>query len=938
MKLAKYPWINRTSISLLSAFLLFVALYNFIGTSSSATDENVFESPVSRFYLVKDITVSDSIPKGRSFESTGSLHKGVFILKINNQSLKDSGDIYNALSNKDAKNQIKILTYDSKTGVKKTVFTKPEYITDESVDFLHSAVVVVQVIKNGASDKAGLLVGDIIIEINGKPFKDIYDADNILRNSPINSAINYGIQRADQHLILKVIPVKFGIPFINVIQLLISLVFLIFGLFLSLHRPQIKASVILGLAHIVTFALLSLEYSRFLTLNETFGVLRIFIMIFAANLVYALFMHSSFLFPLEVREIIKKKWIVITIYSFVIFESLLRIVNIYSYKSLNINQYINILNIALVIFFIIIRIIYNKGYSLEYKKINRSVGLSLLITFLAISIINQLLTSFPSLLMDGNYFIWIRLLILVIPISFFFTISKYKLLDTNIRIKKNIQYVFASLITQVSTLAILLILLIWISQLNISFPNLTISGTNIEVLNTALSPESQQWYQKIFLIIITILFSIIGWKARIRILRFLDKKFHRVRFDYRKATSELAEILSKYLTIRELTTTIVREIADLAMLKKSGLIVFRNEETIAAHDYYGVSSSELYDLLSSSGITLVQSIKSFKEPFRVEYLPEPHKEILRAFGFVQVLPIYSKNKLLGAALIGEKKAESSLNRADIEFLNTFSGQLAVAIDNSFMYEECTLQERIMHELEIARRIQLASLPDSIPNIEGLDISGTSIPAYEVGGDFYDFLESDNGDFMMIIGDVSGKGTSAALYMSKIQGVIRTLHEFGLSPRQLLIRSNNILAKYIEKGYFISATIINFETSKHKAQFARAGHLPVYSYSNKNSELKRIISKGMVLGLTRDKLFERNLEEEELNYESGDILVFVTDGITESKNSMMVEFGEDRLIETIKANAKHTAEEIRNQIMKNSREFASNEPQFDDMTVVVIKIP
>jgi serine phosphatase RsbU (regulator of sigma subunit) len=541
-------------------------------------------------------------------------------------------------------------------------------------------------------------------------------------------------------------------------------------------------------------------------------------------------------------------------------------------------------------------------------------------------------------MIDGNYFIWIRVLILMIPISIFFTISKYKLLDTNIRIKKNIQYVFASLIAQVSTLAILLILLIWISQLNISFPNLTISGTNIEVLNTALSPESQQWYQKIFLIIITILFSIIGWKARIRILRFLDKKFHRVRFDYRKATSELAEILSKYLTIRELTTTIVREIADLAMLKKSGLIVFRNEETIAAHDYYGVNSSELYDLLSSSGITLVQSIKSFKESFRVEYLPEPHKEILRAFGFVQVLPIYSKNKLLGAALIGEKKAESSLNRADIEFLNTFSGQLAVAIDNSFMYEECTLQERIMHELEIARRIQLASLPDSIPNIEGLDISGTSIPAYEVGGDFYDFLESDNGDFMMIIGDVSGKGTSAALYMSKIQGVIRTLHEFGLSPRQLLIRSNNILAKYIEKGYFISATIINFETSKRKAQFARAGHLPVYSYSNKNSELKRIISKGMVLGLTRDKLFERNLEEEELNYDSGDILVFVTDGITESKNSMMVEFGEDRLIETIKANAKHTAEEIRNQIMKNSREFASNEPQFDDMTVVVIKIP
>jgi serine phosphatase RsbU (regulator of sigma subunit) len=278
-----------------------------------------------------------------------------------------------------------------------------------------------------------------------------------------------------------------------------------------------------------------------------------------------------------------------------------------------------------------------------------------------------------------------------------------------------------------------------------------------------------------------------------------------------------------------------------------------------------------------------------------------------------------------------------LNKDDFEFLNNISGQIFVAIENSFLYEDLTKQERIKHELEIARKIQLASLPNTIPNISGLEISGISLPALEVGGDFYDFLETENGDFMVIIGDVSGKGTSAALYMSKIQGVMRTLYEFRLSPRQLFIRTNHLLYRYLEKGFFISAMSINFVTGTNKAYVSRAGHLPLYLYQSELYNVETLTTKGMVLGLTRDKVFERNMEEDEIHYKPGDIFVLVTDGIIEAKNSILQEYGEENLINVIKQNASKSAEEIRNMILDSVRTFAGNESQYDDVTVVIVKI-
>ena len=156
---------------------------------------------------------------------------------------------------------------------------------------------------------------------------------------------------------------------------------------------------------------------------------------------------------------------------------------------------------------------------------------------------------------------------------------------------------------------------------------------------------------------------------------------------------------------------------------------------------------------------------------------------------------------MGVIAVGDKMSESAFNTEDIAYLESISKYSATAIENLFLYSDLSKQERIKQELEIARRIQLSSLPEELPNINGIDIAGGSLPAMEVGGDFFDIYQYSESQILLVIGDVSGKGTSAALYMSKIQGILQTLKDFKLSPKDLLSKSNSLIYGYLRKIFF-----------------------------------------------------------------------------------------------------------------------------------------
>lgn len=300
------------------------------------------------------------------------------------------------------------------------------------------------------------------------------------------------------------------------------------------------------------------------------------------------------------------------------------------------------------------------------------------------------------------------------------------------------------------------------------------------------------------------------------------------------------------------------------------------------------------------------------------------------------MPIRSHDRLVGTLLVGEKLADTSFNEEDLSFLSGVAKQSAVSVDNAFLYEEHAEKERMRHELAIARRIQLSSLPATTPDVPGLDIAGVSLPAMEVGGDFYDYLGWNGKEVMVVVGDVSGKGTSAALYMSKVQGILRSLYGFDLPPREGFIRANRLLCSDLEKTSFVTALGARYRAAERSLTLVRAGHLPLFHYHAATGSVERVLPRGLGLGLNDAGVFSNELEARDVRFAAGDVMLFVTDGVTEARNASGDEYGDTRVSTTLISAAHLPARGICDALTGDVREFGAGLDQHDDQTIVVVK--
>jgi hypothetical protein len=246
------------------------------------------------------------------------------------------------------------------------------------------------------------------------------------------------------------------------------------------------------------------------------------------------------------------------------------------------------------------------------------------------------------------------------------------------------------------------------------------------------------------------------------------------------------------------------------------------------------------------------------------------------------------------------------------------------------------RERLKKELEIAAKVQLSLLPKEEPKLPGYDISAISIPAVEAGGDYFDFVKLSGNKMGIAIGDVSGKGVGAAIYMTLTKGILQAHAEEDVSPKNVLGKVNRLLYKTIEKNSFVSMFYAILDTTKHSLLYSRAGHNPGILSSEGSGKTKLLLSKGMALGLEEGSIFTSTLNEEEISLNSGDILVLYTDGFTEAMNEKHELYGEEKLIKLIEEKRTQTAKDIIDLILKDVRKFVDNYPQYDDMTILVVK--
>jgi len=256
--------------------------------------------------------------------------------------------------------------------------------------------------------------------------------------------------------------------------------------------------------------------------------------------------------------------------------------------------------------------------------------------------------------------------------------------------------------------------------------------------------------------------------------------------------------------------------------------------------------------------------------------------------------------------------------------------------------EMAEKKRLEEELRIARNIQMSLLPQHPPaSMPGVTLTALCHPAREVGGDYYDFLPLGPNQLGLLIADVSGKGTSAALYMAELKGLMLSLTQIHRSPRELLIAANRIISANLDSRSFITMTYAVLDLDARTMTWSRAGHTPLIHLPAGAglSHAKVLVPDGLVLGLKLDngERFSALLEEVSIPLVPGDLFMLFTDGLSEQMNPGEELFGEARLGELIEQHRDLPFDELRERIVREVRAFAAGAAQHDDMTFILLRI-
>jgi serine phosphatase RsbU (regulator of sigma subunit) len=258
---------------------------------------------------------------------------------------------------------------------------------------------------------------------------------------------------------------------------------------------------------------------------------------------------------------------------------------------------------------------------------------------------------------------------------------------------------------------------------------------------------------------------------------------------------------------------------------------------------------------------------------------------------------------------------------------------------SGLLEERNEKRRLEEELRIARTIQMSLLPQGPLSVPGLGVAALCAPAREVGGDYYDFFRLDGGRIGLLIADVAGKGTSAALYMAELKGLMLSLSRIHHSPRALLIEADRIIAHHLDNRSFITMIYAVIDLEGRTLTCARAGHTPFIRIAAGERHAHVLAPGGMVLGLNLDngERFARVLTEVTIQLQPGDLFFFFTDGISEAMDGEGACYGESRLTAFLEAHAGESPEAIRDCLLDEVEAFAGAQPQHDDITMIILKV-
>ncbi len=392
-----------------------------------------------------------------------------------------------------------------------------------------------------------------------------------------------------------------------------------------------------------------------------------------------------------------------------------------------------------------------------------------------------------------------------------------------------------------------------------------------------------------------------------------------------------SKLINEVLDFDDLAETITDLVTKVSGADSAWIIIENNNEskTIANKNIAYVDADLINKYLLRSGVcgriaeTKICSLSKYEDRARLS----------EKFGSIAITPLKSIDNQK-RYLITARKNDLIFFEEDKTAINTFADYASIAIENSLLLEQSIEKQRLEKELDVARDIQKRILPVKNPVVKNLSISTFFTPAFEVGGDYYDFFEIDSNKLGFVIADVSGKGISAAFIMAEIKGIFNSLSKMIDTPKQILEKVNEILLQRLTKKDFVSALYGIIDSEKEELTFARAGHCPAILI--RNSKIRTFKTSGIGLGLTNSFDFNNHLEEITINLKDDDTLAFYTDGITESKNDKLEDFGEEHFSNILIEHSDKSVNEIADEVIKEVSLFSRSHHQYDDITLIILK--
>jgi sigma-B regulation protein RsbU (phosphoserine phosphatase) len=780
-------------------------------------------------------------------------------------------------------------------------------------------VVITQVVPGGVTDVAGIKEGDILHAINGVTFSDGQHAMRVINKIKRDDYAEYLMERDGVTFTTTVRVLKvFDIRYLG--NFLLGFGFLLVGYIVVLSRPQGRIQRMFARYGIL--AMLFLGLGGYQGIAYETWIQRTYQATLTAGWIFMipLCIRFFFYFPVKLKAA-GWKWLTVLLYAIAFLTILPSVSRVVFGWEGELPSIISTIigftpGVAFTAGLIVFLVSYFVSVERSRRRQLRPILGGVLIGLASIAYANILQASNQFVLFTTPVLLLPTLLVVLLPTSFGYSIFKYRLMDIDVVVKKSLLYAIVT-----ASLAGIYLLLVYII------------GTAMSYL---LETEQGDLGNLFAFVVIAFAFDPLKRRAQ----EWIDKFFYQERYNYQRALLEFSQELPTKIHLDEILQSMISRISSTMHVEKVAVVLCDKQEGCSfsavgmspADCTFGEERDGLLALMARTKVPQSFALLA-TEPELYDVGANDRQKLIRS-GVVLSVPMFLQSRLIGVINVGPKLSGKIYSQEDIDLLATVGGQAAIAIENARLHQSEIEIQRIEKELALAREIQQSLLPKENPVVSGLDISGISIPASTVGGDYFDYIEMGKGKLLVAVGDVSGKGVSAALYMSKIQGMIQMIAPMHEHPRDMLIHVNRRIYESIDRKSFITMILALFDLERNEVLICRAGHSKALIAVN--GTLEYLSGGGIGLGLERGPVFEQELEEIRRPLHSDSLFVFYSDGLTEAMNDREIPFGEETVYDIVRSKRSLPAQQLQQTILTAVEQYRGNAEQNDDLTVVVVK--